>query len=275
MASRHKHASRVVILHGRAAAMDIPATFEADWVAAARYGLQRVDYEHATCVPIEMAFYGKVWRPDQHTVTPTFDAGLGERAFLGLGLPDFGRRIEELGEWADARFGISGRVLAWMLDDTKEYFERADLRAETNAIVDAACKGPGEVVLVGFSMGSLVAHNVLAWKDATYPVRSLVTCGSPIGDPEFHRRVAAIAPNGEATFPAPLRMWANIWNDDDPATRVHDLTRLFPGPHPIQAEPTRGRGPSPLNPAAAHNGMDYLSSKALAAAVRTALAAAG
>jgi pimeloyl-ACP methyl ester carboxylesterase len=150
-------------------------------------------------------------------------------------------------------------------------------------VVRDACAGPGEVVLVGFSMGSLIAYNVVAHADETSPVKSLVTCGSPIGDPGFLKYVTQVAPKQTLAFPNGLRMWVNIWNDDDPATQVHELTPLFPDLRKepekplreIQATPTRGRGPGPLNPAAAHNGPDYLSSKALGAAVKAALLAAG
>jgi pimeloyl-ACP methyl ester carboxylesterase len=269
----HSHASRVVILHGRAASMEIPDTFERDWVAAARYGLVRVEYEHADCVPISMPFYGKVWRPDEYVAEPEFDDGIHGRERGLIHLPDFGRAVEAFGEWIDGRTGGSGRVLEHLLNDTEEYFDRSDLRADTDEIVRKACDGPGEVVLVGFSMGSLVAYNVLAHAAVDFAVKSLVTCGSPIGDPGFQRHVAAIAPMGPLAFPGCLRMWVNIWNDDDPATRIHELTALFPGAHDIQSAPTRGRAPSPINPAAAHNGPDYLSSKALAAAVQTALIA--
>lgn len=272
----HDHAGRVVLVHGRAAAMDVPATFEAEWVAAARWGLSRIGYAHASCVPITMPFFGKFWRPDEHTTTPVFDPGRSGAEVVATpeGLPDFGRAIEAIGEWIDGRIGGSGVILKYLLNDTKEYFERSDLRRETDKEVADACIGSGEVVLVGFSMGSLVAYNVLAHAEAAFPVRSLITCGSPMGDRSFREHLAKIAPHGKLRFPSVLRMWVNIWNDDDPATQVYDLTPFFPGDHVVQTAPTRGRGPSPINPAAAHNGPDYLGSKALAAAVRTALDAA-
>ena len=275
MESSHPHNARIVILHGRAAAMEIPELFEREWVASARYGLQRIGYDHAACVPVSMPFYGQFWRPDAFTEEPKFDDGTGRGPERGL-LPhfDFGRAIEAFGEWIDGRTGASGKVLNHLLDDTREYYERSDLRSLTDALVEEACQGPGEVVLVGFSMGSLVAYNVLAHAVGGFPVKSLVTCGSPLGDPAFKQRAASVVQGGSLQFPTCLRMWANIWNDDDPATRVHELTSFFEGNHEIQSAPTRGRGPSPINPAAAHNGSDYLSSKALAAAVATGLRAA-
>jgi hypothetical protein len=274
--ANHNHRARVVVLHGRAAAMDVPTTSLPAWEQALRYGLERVGYEHAACVPVATPFYGQFWRPDAYLPMPVFDPGLeaGPEA-----LPDFGRIGEGLLEFADRYLDLSGKALELLLTDTREYFERKDLRDATDAEVEKAIKGPEpEAVLVGFSMGSLVGYHVLAGKPATYRVKSFVSCGSPIGQRDFYRYVVDNSANRRPRFPACLRMWANIWNDDDPATQTQDLAPLFPSDNPrrrVQSAQTRGRPPVPWNLAAAHNPFDYLSSKALGAAVMTALKAAG
>jgi hypothetical protein len=259
--------------------MDIPSLLEQETRAAVRYGLHRVGYGHAECVPIDVPFYGEFWRPDQFLEPPEFEDGLppSDEEEGGFKLPDFGRYAEGALEFADRYLNLSGKALELILQDTLEYLEREDLRTLTDDAVDAACHGADEAVLVGFSMGSIVGYHLLEGQAGDYPVKSLITCGSPIGQRDFYRRIVALAKNNRPMFPACLRMWANIWNDDDPATQVQDLTSLFPSTagRRVQSARSYGRPPSVANVAAAHNASDYLSSKTLAAALSTALLAAG
>ena len=273
----HVHNAKVVLAHGRAAAMEIPALFQSEWEAAVRYGLDRLGYAHAACVPVELPFYGELWRPDEFLEPPAFENGLPAPAGVSITLPDFGRIAEGALEFADRYIDLSGRTLELLLADTLEYLQRDDLRQRTDDIVDRACVGAGEVVLVGFSMGSIVAYHLLAAKPDDHVVKSFITCGSPLGQRDFYRHVVALSTDNRPLFPPCLRMWANIWNDDDLATQVQDLSPLFPSAKGLRIQSARayGRAPSVLDPAAAHNPFDYLSSKALAAALVTALDAAG
>ena len=280
MAEPCEHNGRVVLVHGRAASMETPVPFEAEWVAAARYGLKRVEYEHWECVRISMPFYGGIWRPDDLVDPPVFDPGRGrgEGVEVTFDLPDFGRAIEGFFEWVDRRTGGSGLVLDWILNDTREYLEKRDLRERTDQEAIDACQGDAEPVLVGFSMGSLVAYHLLVHASKDFRVKSFISCGSPMGDRAFRDRLARISPDGKLSFPGCLLMWANIWNDDDPATQEFELSKHYERKgkgRGVQAQETRGREPGALNPAAAHNPLDYLSSKALGSALKTALEAAG
>lgn len=268
---RHVHRDKVVVVHGRDAAMEIPGTFEPQLEQAVRFGLQRVGYEHWSCVPVAVPFYGKLWRPDNFLPAPVFLPGPGGRDTRFRGLRP-GEILEGAIEFADRWGLLSGTVLELLLADTKEYLTRDGLRQATDALVTEACADADVVVLVGFSMGSLVGYHVLM-NDQPEAVRYFVTCGSPIGSQRFYSYMKQLFPGG-VKFPPKAQMWANIWNDQDTATKVNDLTPLFPSDSEglfVQSARSYGRAPELKNPFAAHNANDYLSSKALGAAVATAL----
>jgi pimeloyl-ACP methyl ester carboxylesterase len=266
---RVNHTERVVVVHGRAAAMEIEGSFENRLTNALRFGLRRAGYDHWDCVPVSVPFYGQLWRPDEYLPLPVFDPGTSAE---GISIHP-GRLVEGAMEFADRFFNLSGGVLELMLTDVKEYFTRDALRTATDDLVRGAFGDAEKVVVVGFSMGSIVAYHVLVTESEGSKAIGLVTCGSPIASRSFYKYLSNLAPNGVPVFPAGVRIWANIWNNDDPATQVHDLASYFLSNRGrvVQSARTFGRPPEPWNPAAAHNSDDYLSSKALGAAVKTAL----
>ena len=269
---------RVVLIHGRAAAMDIPEIMARDWEAALRFGLERAGSRVAPGdVEVRLAFYGSVWRPDERQPLPEIEHG---PAVPQLAIPGLG----DLSLWVDQHLGIGDALLDLLLRDVDDYYAEPDLRALTNDRLVAACRDglpPGErVVVVAFSMGTLVAYDTLR-ADHTLPVGALITCGSPLAMPSIYRRVEATAPRGmrpRTPFPPQLQMWVNVWTKDDPGTAGHhDMAARFPAPDPhaqgVQDLETWGRSAGPTNPAGAHNALDYLSSRILGKAVDAALRA--
>jgi hypothetical protein len=267
---------RVVLIHGRAASMDVPEIMARDWEAALRFGLRRAGSAiPAGDVDVRFAFYGSVWRPDERQPLPAIDFG---PPVPQLGLPGLG----DLALWVDQHLGVGAPLVELLLHDLDDYYAEPDLRKLTNdRLVDACTEGltAGEqVVVVGFSMGTLVAYDALR-ADPTLPVGALVTCGSPLAMPSIYRRVEATAPRGtrpRTPFPKQLRLWVNAWTRDDPATAGHrDMAARFPAPDPnvqhVQDLETWGRSASPTSPAGAHDAIDYLSSRVVGTAVDAAL----
>lgn len=263
---------RIVMVHGRAAEMEIPALMEADWTAALRYGLARI---HAPVPPgslaVRLAFYGDLWRPDNRQPLPRIEPVPVDQE----GLPPFG----VISQWFDEHLGVGDLLLDRLLRDVDGYFTEPELRAATNQVlVDAVAAEPADpdgVVVIGFSMGSLVAYDTLR-QHPDLPVGALITIGSPLAMPSFYRKLAAIGPT---PFPAQLRMWVNCWTKDDPGTAGHmDFPARFVSADPehlaVQDIETWGRAAGPTNPAGAHNALDYLSSRVFAKALVTGLAAA-
>ncbi|HYO44280.1 MAG TPA: hypothetical protein VES19_13875 [Candidatus Limnocylindrales bacterium] len=263
---------RIVIVHGRAAEMEIPALMEAAWAASLRYGLSRINATvDAASLDVRLAFYGDLWRADLRQPLPRIEPVPEEQE----GFPSVG----EISLWVDQHLGFGDVLLELLLRDVDGYFSEPELRAATNQrLVDAVTAAPVDpagVVVVGFSMGSLVAYDTLRQRP-DLPVGALVTIGSPLAMPSFYRRLAGIGPT---PFPEQLRMWVNVWTRDDPATAGHmDFPLRFPPGTPggplVQDLETWGRSASATNPAAAHNAMDYLGSRVFAKALVTGIAAA-
>ena len=117
---------RVVLIHGRAAAMDIPEIMARDWEAALRFGLQRGGSKvPAGEVDVRFAFYGSVWRPDERQPLPAIDFG---PAAPQLGLPGLG----DLSLWVDQHLGLGETLLDLLLRDLDEYYAEPELRKLTN-----------------------------------------------------------------------------------------------------------------------------------------------
>ena len=262
---------RIVMVHGRGAEMEIPALMEADWAAALRYGLDRI---HATVSPssldLRLAFYGDLWRPDFRQPLPRIEPVPEEQE----GLPSVG----EISLWVDQHLGVGDLLLDLLLRDVDGFFSEPELRAATNQrLLDAVLAEPADpdgVLVVGFSMGSLVAYDTLR-QHPDLPVGALITIGSPLAMPSFYRKLAAIGPT---PFPAQLKMWVNLWTKDDPGTAGHmDFPGRFASADPqhpaVQDLETWGRPASPAQPAAAHDALDYMSSRVFARALVTGIAA--
>jgi pimeloyl-ACP methyl ester carboxylesterase len=262
---------RVVIVHGRAAQMEIPEVMRRDWEDALRFGLSRVASTVAPGdVAVRFAFYGDIWRADRSQPLPVIEPAPPVPEF---GIPGVG----DIALWLDDYLGIGDTLLEYLLKDVDSYFREPELRTLTNArLINAVTAGlpAGEkAIVVGFSMGSLVAYDTLR-ATPTLPVGALLTIGSPLAMPSFYRRVAA---GGAGTpFPSQLGMWVNVWTKDDPGTAGHvQMATRYAAQPPstikVQDVETWGRSASPTNPAGAHNALDYMSSRVFATALHAAL----
>jgi hypothetical protein len=275
---------RVVLVHGRAAAMDIPGVMLRDWTDALRFGLSRITALtiDPKQVDVRLAFYGDIWRPDYNQPLPVI---VPAPPVPELGFPG----ISDVALWVDEHLGVGDALAETLLRDVDDYLSEPALRSTTNqrliAEIQADLPAGEQVVVVGFSMGSFVAYDTLR-ADPTLPVAALITIGSPLAMPSFYRRVAANAPGAvvappEGTnatpIPSQLGMWVNLWTRDDPGTAGHvqmPLRYLPQAPSTIHVQDveTWGRPVSPTNPAGAHNASDYLSSRVFATALHAALA---
>jgi hypothetical protein len=282
---------KVILAHGRAAQFDIPAEQSQQWTWALQFSLQRVQSRFASAVTVDYAYFGDIWRPDVRNEAPVFRTTNRTEVSLKDGTHDIKETAPQpvpagvgLGtRLADALlpdFAL-GLALRPVLPDVFQYLENPEYQQATNARLVDACKDKVPTILVGFSMGSIVGYEVLREAGQDFPVRSFITVGSPIGLGPVNRPLRKLANADKTPFPPYIRLWLNIWNDDDLATGIHgdELARMFPDtredeeqrPRTIQSARNFGLGPALLNPAAAHNAMDYLSSLAMGVALHTAM----
>ncbi len=272
---------RVVLVHGRAAQFDIPATMRRDWDDALRFGLQRVESSiKDKDVDVELAFYGDIWRPDYQQPLPVIEPALPDEALALGGVGDLSdRRLDE-------HLGVGAGLLELLLRDLDDYFTEPELHRLTNerlvSAIRSGLKPTEQVVVIGFSMGSIVAYDTLR-ADGTLPVAALLTIGSPLAMPSFYRRNSsrrrlrrvfrprtgrrcrASSPCGSTCGRATSTGYGHV----QMASRYRPLP---PSTVEVQDVETWGRVASPTGLTAAHDALDYLSSRVLATALDTALA---
>jgi hypothetical protein len=165
--------------------------------------------------------------------------------------------------WLDQRLGVGRVVLGWFLKDLDEYFRDDKIRSGVAEVVSKRIRAADDdVVLLGHSMGSIVAYDLLAGGVAEdLRVKGLVTFGSPLGMPTLRKRVAHLHPG--TPFPPGLPRWINVYNPDDWATLERRLKPLYgPGSDLLDVGAV-GHGPDG-GLGSAHDPKVYLSSDALA-----------
>jgi hypothetical protein len=276
----------VVLVHGRAAAFEIPSSQSRQWADALRFALLRVESRFANRIVPSYASYGDLWREDRRAAPPVFITPGGTRVTVSGDPPAVHEApvgpqpagVGALTALADAILpdAALGGVLRLALPDVFEYLEDRAIREEADARLIDACRASDAAVLVGFSMGSIVGYHVLQSAPPDFPVRAFITIGSPLGLGPVNRPLRKLTPGDRTPFPPHLRMWLNIWNADDVATGVHGraLADLFPDPdggRTIQEAENAGRHAAATNVFGAHDALDYLSSLAMGTALHAAL----
>lgn len=115
-----------------------------------------------------------------------------------------------------------------MLGDVALYLDDEALRkavvGRVRAAVTEAAAGGDEVLLIGYSLGSIPAFELLQ-RARDLPVRQLVTLGSPLGSATIQDTIRHDVP---LTFPSELTDWLNVSFENDYVASVHDFSAAFP-----------------------------------------------
>ncbi|MEV0642117.1 hypothetical protein AB0I77_45825 [Streptomyces sp. NPDC050619] len=151
--------------------------------------------------------------------------------------------------------GLAVRMLVFDLKQVRRYLMDEDVRAEIQDRLATAVDADTRVV-VGHSLGSVVAYEALA-AHRTWPVRSLVTLGSPLGVSFVQDFVQGFVhdrlPSGQpGRWPGSVEQWTNIADSGDVVALRKDLGGLFGG------DDRRVRDVEVHNGAHAHNVQPYL-----------------
>ena len=123
--------------------------------------------------------------------------------------------------------GIAEQFLLGTLRQVRRYFSEPTLRAGAQARLAGLITADTQVI-VGHSLGSVVAYEALC-ANPGWPVRSLVTLGSPLGIRNLvYDRLVPKPVDGLGVWPEPLRSWTNVCDQYDVVALVKELAPLFP-----------------------------------------------
>ena len=251
--------ARVVCVHGVGQQRETAETLHAVWAPSLCGGVGLGGGQLAAA-DVRCAFYGDLFRPPGRRLAP------GDPPIQPAELDPFEQELLA-GWWAEAgrtdpavvapdartlarvprsvqgalralsgsRFfaGVGERALLGDLRQVRDYFGKPEIRQSAGQRVSEAI-GDDTRVLVGHSLGSVVAYEALCANQG-WPVKMLVTLGSPLGIPNliFDRLrppplpTADTRPGPRGRWPGPGREWVNVADQGDVVALVKDLRVAF------------------------------------------------
>lgn len=240
---------RILFIHGRAQGDRAPNEVRAEWMGAFRAGLSRAGVKLPEGIDIQLPFYGdtldeitaQFGLPLASNINTRGDALQDEFLLFqeevaneirrGAGITDaqidaeYGDNPREKGplnwEWVQAivraidrnATGLSQGAIEIFLRDVFLYVSRPGVQRAIDGIVNAKLDDRPTVV-VGHSLGSVVAFNILSQRSDTR-VPLLVTLGSPLAIRAIRQRFTPLK------FPQGVGGWFNAF---DP----RDIVALYP-----------------------------------------------
>ncbi|GHK04499.1 PGAP1-like alpha/beta domain-containing protein [Streptomyces sp. NPDC003753] len=141
---------------------------------------------------------------------------------------------------------VAERFLLGVLRQVRRYFTEEPVRARAVAAVAARIEAD-TTVLVGHSLGSVVAYEALC-AHPHWPVRTLVTLGSPLGMPKLvFDRLRPSPEAGRGHWPEGLESWANVCDRHDVVASVKELAPWFTPPAADGERPAGRSAPEMLD----------------------------
>lgn len=244
----------VVAVHGIGNEYRGESVTHAAWFPAMRDGILRAGGELWPDA-LACAFYGDLFRPPGRVLgaeTPPYDAADVCAGFewdlLAACWAEAARRDPSvvppevrtlartprsvqagLNALSNSRYfaGVAERLLVLSLKQVRRYLTEDTVRAAAIARVARSVDAETRV-LVGHSLGSVVAYEALC-AHPEWPVRTLVTLGSPLGVRGliFDRLHPAPGPDGVGRWPGSITAWTNFADEGDVVALRKDLRELF------------------------------------------------
>ena len=180
-------------------------------------------------------------------------------------------------QFLSRKTSVSGLIIRRHLADVAYYVGRDEMREAVLDVVRSAVQensSPGDdVVVLGHSLGSVVAYDLLAANDETIQQRNVtlfVTAGCPLGLDVVKKRVVGRQDGQPARVPAavPARPggWINAYDVLDVVALIHPLAPEFQQRTERQIVDERTN-----NPSGPHNIVDYLADPDVAAPISRAM----
>lgn len=154
-----------------------------------------------------------------------------------------------------ARRLVTRLLTGLFLRDVKDYlFNEARHQAMIDAVEERLASG-GPFVVVGHSLGSVIAYEALCRK--TYDVPLFVTIGSPLGLTEVRDGLRRLLGRDDLAPPQGVAHWLNVADRLDVVALDGDISDDF---HPnVVIENINAPGINPDSPRQPHSGTGYLS----------------
>jgi hypothetical protein len=139
--------------------------------------------------------------------------------------------------WRDEAFAALGgyvnsvgarRVVAQFAPEMLQYLDEPKTRSNVHTIIAQACARNGnvpQVLLIAHSLGSVFAFDALRAGALAQQRITLVTIGSPLGDPSMKELVHAL-PNG-VEAKVNVERWINIAAEDDHVCHAAKIATLY------------------------------------------------
>jgi hypothetical protein len=177
-------------------------------------------------------------------------------------------------QFLSRKTGTPGLIIERFLDDVAYYLEMKEMRETVLVIVERELKARlpagGDIVIVGHSLGSIVAYDLLTRLPASHNIRLFVTAGSPLGFPIVQKNLlgkqAGRPPAVPASVPTRPAAWLNAYDVLDIVALVHPLAGTFGESVAGQLADERTH-----NPTGPHAIADYLSDPDIAVPIVRAL----
>lgn len=187
------------------------------------------------------------------------------------------REFEERTAAMEIRLGRHDQGIGWLGGDAAvgavtrlppfkqahNYLSDSRIRAEVLNRILAAAPTSGSLVIIGHSLGSVIAADLIRRLPVGVRVEGLVTIGSPLANGGFD------VDKLRDTFkepPANLAWWVNVWNAPDPVAAHRGLSSVFDYLIDFRIQTRQ----APIDKRA-HSAVDYLSTAVVAEAVGFAL----
>nr|WP_254281380.1 lipase family protein [Frigoribacterium sp. VKM Ac-2836] len=202
--------------------------------------------------------------PDVTLKTPIRDAARqNRRAFearMGAIESRLGKHVRGEGiPGLDA--GVGAAIAAPPFRQARNYLSNPQIRAQVLNRIIGGLPATGRLVIVGHSLGSVIAADLLRRLPASLEVAGMVTIGSPLANGAFD--VDKLKETLREP-PTNLSWWVNFWNGSDPVAAHRGLSSVIPWLVDFRVDATKDF-------VQGHFAREYLSSQTVATAIGFAL----
>lgn len=275
---------RIICVHGIGQQRKGEETLRKDWLPALKDGLTRAGAAWPSDAEVAWVFYGDLFRPrgKKSTGVPPLTAAdvddpreqellmawwrAAAAADRRIPAPEDATKARTpqwvqrgLNALSKSRFfaGVSERLFIWDLKQVTGYLHDPAIRREAwnrfARVIDR-----GTQVVIGHSLGSVVAYEALGNLTGDWTIGRLVTIGSPLGIRNVVFDQLLPAPRSEkGRWPPRVLGWSNIADKGDVVALTKELAPLFePGWGPDPGCRGRQRRHRPRRPALPDGGGD-------------------